>query len=178
MMKYGKKIVAVAAIALAVLALAPAAMAAEEEAKDDGGPRLGLFAGLMTGIALHDDTDQWSWSMNAWFRPSQWGAIQMGYSDLGDDLNGFHAAIIPMVPLGVAGLSLMTPIGVLIETGNDGERDQIFTYGGGVIWDGLKIGKVEGLGLRGEYQRYDNGGNQIDNFLFGFFYRFGHQGDK
>jgi len=97
MMKYGKKIVAVAAIGLAVFAFAPVATAADDEASNDGGPRLGLFAGLQTGIALHDDTDQWSWAMNAWFRPSRWGAIQMGYSDLGDDINGFHAQLIRWV---------------------------------------------------------------------------------
>jgi hypothetical protein len=191
MMKYGKKFVAMVAIGLAVLSFAPTAMAAEEEAEQaekDGGPRLGLFAGLDVGFAAHDgsdaglaDTDQVAWGMNAWFRPSRFGAIQMGYSDLGDDLNGFHSKGMAMYPLGVQGVSLFGSVGVLIETGNDSDTDTWLTYGGGVIWDQLKIGKVDNLGLRLDYERYDetnNSDNVADRITVGFFYRFGHMGDK
>ena len=180
MLKYGKKLVAIAAIGFAVFAFSSAAIAADEAASDDGAPRLGLFMGLQTGIALHDDTDQWSWAMNAWFRPSKWGAIQMGYSDLGDDLNGFHAQLMPMIPLGVLGLSVTTNVGVLVETGNDGDHDDYLTYGGGMLWDDLSIAGVENFGLRFDYQRYDgsNGDDDVDNLLVGFFYRFGIIGSK
>lgn len=189
MMKYGKKLVAIVAIGLASFAIAPRAMAAEEKAaQEEGGPRLGLFAGLDVGFASHDgsdaglgDTDQLAWGMNMWVRPSRFGAIQMGYADMGDDLNGWHSKVMPMIPLGVAGLSLFGSAGVMIETGNDGDRDTWLTYGGGVIWDRLKIGKVDNLGLRLDYERYDetnNSDNVADRITVGFFYRFGHMGDS
>ncbi len=188
MMKYGKKIVAIAALSVAALAFAPVAMAAgKAEAEDDGGPSLGLFFGPQVGVAFHDgdgvglgDTDQVTWGMNAWFRPSRFGAISMGYSDLGDDLNGFHPTVMPMVPLGTCGLSLFGTVGVLVETGNDNNRDTWLSYGGGILWDGLSIGKVDNFGLRLEYERYDetnNSDNVVNAVTAGFFYKFGFYGD-
>jgi hypothetical protein len=171
-MKHGKTFATIAALIVSALVFAPAVMA-EDEPKEKETYR-GLYAGISGGVANHDDTDQAAWSLHAWYRPYNWGAIQMGYSDLGDDVNGFHALAMPMVAL-PAGWTLMGTVGVFIHTADDdNNRDTLVTYGGGFMYDIPKesIG-IDNFILRVDYERYDDGGDSINNFLVGFAYRFG-----
>jgi hypothetical protein len=187
MMKYGKKIVAIAALSAAALAFAPAAMAADD-AGDDGGPALGLFFGPQIGVSIHDgedgagigelgDTTQVAWGLNAWFRPSPYGAISLGYIDLGDDLNGFHTTLTPMFPIGDSGFSVFGTIGLLVETGDDSERDTWTTYGGGVLCDDITIAGIDHFGARLDYERYDDE-DVVDSIILSFFYQFGFWGPR
>jgi hypothetical protein len=170
-MKNGKTFAAIAALIVSALVFAPAVMA--EEAQQDQQPRLGLYGGISGGLANHDDTDQAAWSLHTWFRPFTWGAIQMGYSDLGDDVNGFHALAMPMIPL-PAGFTLTGNVGVFIQTADNSDRDDMLTYGGGFMYDIPEdaIG-IDNFLVRFDYERYEDGGDSINNFLVGFAYRFG-----
>jgi hypothetical protein len=171
-MMYRKTLLTVATIALAALAFAPAAIAAEA-ADDAGKPRLGLSAGLSGGLALHDHTDQASWSMSALYRPFAYGGLQMGYSDLGDDINGFHALIMPMLPV-PGGITVNATFGVLVETGDDADRDALLTFGGGVMYDlPADLIGIDNFMLRFDFEHYDDNDDSIENFLVGFMYRFG-----
>lgn len=170
-MNYLKTFATIAALTVSALILAPAVMAADEQ-NDDAVYR-GLYAGISGGVANHDDTDQAAWALHAWYRPYNWAAIQMGYSDLGDDVNGFHAVVMPMVPL-PSGITLTGSVGVFIQTADGDDRDTLVTYGGGFMYEipEESIG-INNILVRVDYERYDDGGDSINNFLLGFAYRFG-----
>ncbi len=161
-------------VVLTVLALVAGGASAADAAKKKTKTTRGLYAGFGVGLSEFEplDNEAFSWRMMAWLRACKYGSIEFGYVNPGDpsggeDVDGVHAALVPMLPIGDS-LTLLAKIGVLIGT-NDDSTDEELSYGFGLTFD-LPDPFPKTLGLRAEWERFDE--SAIDTFTVGPYYRF------
>ena len=149
------------------------------------GPRKGLLFGYSVG-ASSGDNEHFAWNLAGLYRPYDWGAVEFGYLDLGKEGDGFHASIMPMLPLGDSAASLYLSGGAFVsESDISGADDEAWTYGAGVLWDLPEECIPFTSWLKGgftwraiEYKRVDYRGTMredADVLLTGLLYRFGIQ---
>ncbi len=173
-MKYAKYLITILAITAMGLGSPVKVVAA-----DDGGDaaRNGLFFGYAVGNGHHDSDDDYAWSMDVFYRPVTYAAVQASYMDLGKapgegPIDGLYLSAMPMMPIPGMPVTLYASGGLAVFDGEEG-----LGYGAGVMYD-LPLSVLSwaknGFSARLGWRHIDlNRGGDANSVLLGLFYRFG-----
>jgi len=172
-MKYAKYFLTI--LAIVAMGVGPAV---QSFAADDGGDevRTGLFFGYSVGYGHHDSDDDYAWSLNGYYRPITYGAIQVSYMDLGKSpgkgpVDGIYVSAMPTIPVPGTPATVFASVGLSVFDGHDG-----LGYGAGVLYD-LPVSVLKwaknGFSLRLGWRHLDLKGRDANSVLAGLYYRFG-----
>jgi hypothetical protein len=133
----------------------------------------GIYGGASFGVGMLEDPDStdYAWRLHTWYRPFEYGAIELGYAkvdgDDGADVDGLHLVLVPTFPIRSVNLDLFGKIGGFFHSSDDD-----LSLGLGAAYHLPK-----GLGLRFDYDRLNVGRNDsADIVTLGVFYHLDQQG--